>query len=117
MADITGFQRDRDGIFIVKDPSANIRFQLDWTDYLATNSDTIDSAAVTIETHTGDVAPLALPTNAGTDVSVSGGKKVVIRLNAGDSGQTYNIKVAVTLASNDIDVRHFRVLVKEDKLT
>ena len=61
MADITGFQRDRDGIFIVKDPSANTRFQLDWTDYLATNSDTISSAAVTIETHTGDLTPWRCP--------------------------------------------------------
>ena len=67
MADLTGYLRDNKGIYIYKDPDANIKYALDFTNYL-NNGDTIvdngsTSPIVTIGTITGDAAPLTHPTS------------------------------------------------------
>ena len=74
MSEITGFNKDAQGIFIVKDPTANVAYTLDWSEYL-TSGVSINSATVTIQTHTGDSSALAHPTGAGTDVTISAGQK------------------------------------------
>ena len=55
MADLTGYQRDNKGVYIFKDPDANIQYALDFTNYL-NNGDTIvdngsTSPVVTIGTN------------------------------------------------------------------
>ena len=72
MANLTGFKRDNQGAFIEKHPNANLQYGLDFTDYLS-SGDAISSATVAIETITGDSAPLALPTDASTDVVIASG--------------------------------------------
>ena len=115
MANITGFNKDSKGIFIVKDPTANVAYTLDWTEYLPTGQ-TISSATVTIGTVSGDLAPLALPTDASTDVTIVSNTKVKIRLNAGSSGNVYPIACTVVTDGGDTDTRRFRVVVKENNL-
>jgi|TARA_B100000424_G_scaffold240961_1_gene208769 hypothetical protein len=115
MANLTGFRTDVDGLFAVKDPSANIQFGLDFTDYLQTN-DYITSASVTISTITGDSSPLALPTDAATDVSISNQKVVNVRLNGGSVQNVYTIKVTIVTNAGDTDARSFRIKVAEKKL-
>ena len=63
MSEITGFNKDSQGIFIVKDPTANVAYTLDWSEYL-TSGVSITSAVVTIQTHSGDTSALAHPTSA-----------------------------------------------------
>jgi hypothetical protein len=121
---LTGFQKDQQGIFIVKDPDANIEYALDFVDYLNTG-DSLSTSTVTIGTITGDAAPLAFPTagyanqqlrtNAGADVSISG-TKVILRVSAGTAGNIYPIEVKITTADGDTDSRHFRIVVKDKGL-
>ena len=63
MANLTGFKTDAKGLYIEKAASANIKYGVDFTDYLTTG-DAISSASVAIESISGDSSPLALPTNA-----------------------------------------------------
>lgn len=115
MANITGFNKDAKGIFIVKDPTANVQYTLDWTNYLQTGA-VISSTSVTIQTISGDTAPLALPTDASTDVSIVSSKKVKIRLNAGSTGNVYQVACTIVTDGGDTDTRRFRVVVKENNL-
>ena len=79
MANLTGYKRDNTSLYIAKDPDSNIQYGLDFTDYL-NSGDTISSASTTISTVSGDSAPLAFPTNMATDVYITGGVLVNIRL-------------------------------------
>ncbi|MAG25900.1 hypothetical protein CMI47_10015 [Candidatus Pacearchaeota archaeon] len=115
MANLTGFRRDNDGLFATKDPSSNIQWGLDFTDYLA-SGDSISSASATISTVTGDSTPLDFPTNMATDVYITGGKLVSIRLEAGSVQNVYTIKVTIVTAQGDTDARSFRVIVQEKTL-
>ena len=114
MANLTGFKKDQDGLYIDKSPSSNIQYGLDFTDYLNTG-DSLSSVTVTIGTITGDAAPLAFPTNAGTDVSISG-TKAILRVSAGTAGNIYPIEVKIVTADGDTDSRHFRLIVKNKEL-
>ena len=109
MANLTGFKSDNKGLYITKDSQANVKYGMDWTDYLNTG-DSLSSAVATIETISGDSAPLALPTDASTDVTITG-KIVSIRLNGGTDGNVYNVRVKIVTANGDTDARHFRVVV------
>lgn len=114
MSDLTGFKRDNDGLFIEKDPSANIQYGLNWVDYLQTG-DSLATASVSIETITGDATPLAFPTGAGTDVTISSAL-VSIRLEGGTAPNIYTVKCTITTANGDTDARSFRVVIKEKVL-
>lgn len=111
---LTGFQRDQQGIFIDKDPDANITYALGFVDYLQAG-DSLTSATVTLGTISGDSAPLAFPTGAGTDVSISG-TKVILRVNAGTAGNIYPVEVKIVTNDGDTDARHFRIVVKNKEL-
>ncbi len=114
MANLTGFKRDNKGIFIEKDPTAKIVYGLDFTDYLV-SGDAVASAVATIETISGDSSPLALPTDASTDVFINS-NLVSVRLHNGTSGSVYNVAIKITTNNGDIDSRHFRVVVKDKQL-
>ena len=109
MANLTGFKSDNEGLFIQKDSQANVVYGLDWTDWLP-SGDGLSSAVVTIETISGDASPLALPTDASTDVTITGAL-VNIRLNAGTDGNVYNVRVKVVTSDGNTDARHFRIVV------
>ena len=115
MANITGFEKNRDGIFIEKDPTANVAYTLDWSQYLPTNT-IISSTTITIETITGDSSPLQHPTNAATDVTIISDTKVRIRVEGGSDGNVYDIACQITTDGGDVDTRHFKVVVKERNL-
>ena len=116
MSEITGFNKDSQGIFIVKDPTANVAYTLDWSEYL-TSGVSITSAVVTIQTHSGDTSALAQPTSAGTDINISSGTKVSMRFHNGEAGKVYNIATKVVTDAGDTDTRHFRVVVKDAVLS
>ena len=109
MANLTGFRRDNKGAFIEKHPNANVQYGVDFTDYL-NSGDAISAAAVSIETISGDSSPIALPTDASTDVVVAGAL-VNVRLNGGTTGNEYNIDVQITTTNGDTDSRRFRIIV------
>lgn len=114
MSDLTGFKRDNDGLYIEKDPDSNIQYGLNWVDYLQ-SGDSLSTASVSIETISGDATPLALPTDAATDVTINSAL-VSIRLEGGSVPNIYTVKCTITTANGDTDARSFRVVVKEKTL-
>jgi hypothetical protein len=115
MANLTGFRSDRDGIYATKDPDSNIQYGLDFTDYLNAG-DSVATATVSISTVSGDASPLALPTDANTDVNISGGTVVNVRLTGGSIQNVYTIKVTIVTSQGDTDARSFRIICQEKKL-
>lgn len=115
MSNLTGFKRDNNGLYVEKDKDANVQYGLDFTDYL-NSGDSVSSATVTISTISGDATPLAFPTNAATDVLITGGVLVNIRLEGGSNGNIYTIKCVITTSQGDTDARSFRIVVKEKVL-
>ena len=114
MANLTGFRKDLKGAFIEKAAGANIKYGVDWTDYLS-SGDAISSASVAIETISGDSSALALPTDASTDVVIAGAL-VNIRLNGGSAGNIYNVDVTIVTSNGDTDVRRFRIIITDKHL-
>lgn len=115
MANLTGFKRDNDGLYIEKDPASNIQYGLDFTDYL-NSGDTVTAATTTLEAITGDLAPLAFPTNSATDVYITGGNLVNIRVEGGTVDNIYTVKTTITTQQGDTDARSFRIIIKEKVL-
>ena len=111
MANLTGFKSDNKALFIEKDSDANIKYGMDFTDYLNAG-DGLATATVTITSPTGDSDPVAFPTSAGTDTSIAGAV-VSVRLTGGTDGNNYNIKIKVTTSAGDTDSRSFRIFVKD----
>lgn len=114
MANLTGFLRDNKGAYITKDPDANVIYGVDWADYLNAG-DSLSTATVTIQAISGDSAPLAHPSAASTDVSISG-TQVNIRLNAGTASKEYTIDCKVVTTGGDTDSRRFRIIVQRKHL-
>jgi hypothetical protein len=110
MANLTGFKRDNNGAYIEKHPDANIQYGVDFTDYL-NSGDGVASAAITIQTITGDSSPLRFPTNAATDVIITGAAVVGIRLIGGTTDNIYNVDVKIVTEDGDTDSRRFRVII------
>ena len=119
MADLTGFKKDNTGIYIYKDPDANIQYALDFTNYLNTGDTILDDSTgeptVTLGTISGDASPLAFPTSHATDVSATT-TKVTFRVNAGTAGNVYPVEVKIVTSAGDTDVRHFRIICKDKGL-
>ncbi len=113
MANLTGAKKDNTGLYFVKDSTANVKYGLDFTDYLSAN-DSLSTATVTISTISGDASPLAFPTNAATNVTIAGAL-VSIRLRNGTNNNIYTVTCTVTTANGDTDTRRFRIKI-EDRL-
>tara|TARA_Y100000310_G_scaffold303795_1_gene342417 strand:+ start:3078 stop:3440 length:363 start_codon:yes stop_codon:yes gene_type:complete len=119
MSDLTGFLRDHNGIYIIKDPDANIEYALDFTNYLNTGDTILDDSTgeptVTLGTISGDASPLAFPTSHAVDVSATT-TKVTFRVNAGTAGNVYPVEVKIVTSAGDTDSRHFRIICKDKGL-
>ena len=115
MANLTGFKRDNDGLYILKDKDSNIQYGLDFTDYLTTGDSITGTPVVTITAPTGDSDPVTFPTDNATDVIVTSGL-VNIRLTGGTDGNIYNVACKITTSLGDTDVRHFRIIVGDKTL-
>lgn len=115
MANLTGFKRDNKGAYIEKHPAANIQYGVDFTDYL-NSGDGVASAVITIESIANDSTPLKFPTNAATDVVITGAAVVGIRLSGGTSGNIYNVDCKIVTEDGDTDSRRFRVVIGDKHL-
>lgn len=119
MSDLTGFLRDNIGIYIIKDPDANIQYAIDFTNYLNTGDTILDDSTgeptVTLGTISGDASPLAFPTSHATDVTATT-TQVTFRVNAGTAGNVYPIEVKIVTSAGDTDSRHFRIICEDKQL-
>jgi hypothetical protein len=109
MATLTGFQQDRVGHFIEKDPYAILDYTLDWTNWMP-SGDTISSITVTAETISGDAAPLAIDSSTNTTVLVTA------NISGGTAGNIYNVEYKIVTTNGLRDSRNFRIKVVERQI-
>ena len=109
MATLTGFQQDRVGHFIEKDPYAVLDYSLDWTNWMP-SSDTITSITVTAETISGDSAPLTIDSSTNTDYIATA------NISGGTAGNIYNVEYKITTTNGLKDSRNFRIKVVERQI-
>lgn len=109
MATLTGFQQDRVGHFIEKDPYAVLDYSLDWTNWLP-SGDTISAHTITAETISGDSAPLAVDSSTNTDFIATA------NISGGTVGNIYNVEYKITTTNGLKDSRNFRIKVVERQI-
>ena len=119
MADLTGYLRDNKGIYIFKDPDANIEYAINFENYLKSGDTILDDSTgeptVTLGTIADASSPLAFPTSHATDVTATT-TKVTFRVNAGTAGNVYPVEVKIVTSAGDTDSRHFRIICKDKGL-
>jgi len=106
MATLTGFQQDRQGTYIEKDPYAVLDYSLDWENWMP-SGEVISSITVTAETISGDSAPLTIDSSTNTDYIVTA------NISAGTAGNIYNVEYRIVTTNGLQDSRNFRIKVLE----
>lgn len=106
MATLTGYQQDRVGVYIEKDPYAVLDYTLDWTNWMPTG-ETISSITVNVETISGDATPLAIDSSTNTDYLVTA------FISAGTAGNIYNVEYRIVTSGSKQDSRNIRIKVAE----
>lgn len=102
---ITGFERDQQGVWIEKDPEAELIYTLDWSEWLPTG-DTVSAVSWTIQARANDPAPLVKGT-----AGVQSGTKTYVELTGGQVTKVYTVTAEITTTDGLIDRRSFRVKV------
>lgn len=103
----TGYEKDNQGSWILKDTQAVISYSMDWTDWLL-GTDTIATVAYTLQVRANDPAPLVK-----IDSSVSQGKITYVQVSGGQAGKIYTVTAKVTTVAGVVDRRSFRIKVEE----
>lgn len=103
----TGFNTDRVGAYINKDPQSTLDYNIDWSDWMTTG-DEINTSTWTISTITGDSSPLSTTSNSFSAAL----DQTTIYLTAGSDGSNYTVTNTITTTDGLTDERYFRVFVK-----
>lgn len=106
---VTGFMRDVQGVYIEKDPEAELVYTLDWTDWLL-SGDSVQAVTYSVAP-TADVNDIDI-----MDSGINVGVYTYVKLNKGIVNQVYTIAAEVTTANGLVDRRNFRVKVKNRSL-
>ena len=104
MPSLTGFQEDRVGVYIEKDPYAVLDYTLDWTNWMP-DGDTITSFPDPIIT--GDDSSLTLDSTSNTNYIATA------FISGGTAGNIYNVEYRIVTANGLKDSRNFRIKVLE----
>ena len=105
----SGFKKDVQGTYIVKDPGAIITYTVDWTDWLPTTSN-ISTSTWTTSTVTGDSGNALAKVSDGIRAD---NKNTYIEVQKGTDGNTYVAKNTVVTTDGTTDVRRFRIRVQD----
>ena len=105
----SGFKKDVQGTYIVKDPGSVIVYTIDWSEWLPTNSN-ISTSSWTLSTVTGDGANALATVSDGITFA---NKHTYIEVQRGTDGNTYIAKNTVVTSDGTTDVRRFRIRVQD----
>lgn len=103
---ITGFLRDTEGSYILKDPEAQLVYTLDWSQWLPT-ADTVTAVDHSLQVRANDPAPLVEVSEG-----IVSGNKTYIELSGGQVGKTYRVTAEITTNDGNTDRRYFRIKVE-----
>ena len=104
---ISGYQQDNLGAWIAKDPTAQLKYSLDWASWLGT-SDTIITVTHTLQVRANDPQPLV---KVGDGISETQ-KVTYVEIRGGQVGKVYTITTRVTTQDGLTDSRSFRIKVE-----
>lgn len=107
MTTITGYQQDKEGVWIAKDRLARLTYSIDWSEWLPTGA-SISSVSYTLTNPTYNPTPMVINSSG-----VSSGNLTYAVLSAGTKGKIYTVTAAITLDSGQTDRRAFRVKVED----
>lgn len=102
----TGFEQDTQGIWISKDPEAQLVYSFDWTEWLPTG-DSVSTVSYTVQARANDPAPVVRESQG-----VQSGTITYVELSGGQVGKVYTITAEVTTTDGLIDRRNFRVKIE-----
>jgi hypothetical protein len=101
-----GFEKTAYGLYIDKDPQAQLIYALDWRDWL-TDGDTLVSAEFTVNARKNDPNPVRIVSEGIQDTVTW------VELAGGQEHKTYVIDVLIETENEQRDSRDFRVTVKQ----
>lgn len=104
--DKTGYLRDAQGIYIVKDPEAELVYTFDWSEWLPVNN-TISTVNYTLQVRANDPEPLIRVSQG-----VQGGNKTYVELSGGQVGKVYTVTAEIATNNSAVDRRNFRIKVE-----
>jgi hypothetical protein len=102
----TGYLRDAQGIYILKDPEAVLIYTFDWSEWLPQSS-SIVAVNYTLQVRANDPEPLVRVSQG-----VQGGVKTYVELSGGQVGKVYTVTAEITTEDDSVDRRNFRVRVE-----
>jgi len=105
MTTLTGFEQDRDGVFIRKSPTDVLDYSVDWTDWLPAGN-TVSTSTFTVSTISGDTSPLTI------DSQSNSGTKSTVFLSGGSDDSVYTVTCTITTTNTLTVARQFRILVE-----
>jgi hypothetical protein len=106
MTIITGYKQDNTGSWISKDPSAQLVYTMDWTDWLPPG-DLIDTATYSLQVRANDPQPLVKISSG-----IQDGTHTYVEVSGGGTSKTYTVSCLITTQNNLTDTRYFRIKVE-----
>lgn len=106
MTTITGYQQDKEGVWIPKDRLATLTYSMDWSQWLPTGT-TISAVTYTLTNPAYNPTPLVINSSG-----VSGGNTTYAVLSAGTLNKIYTVTAQITLDNAQTDRRAFRVKIE-----
>jgi hypothetical protein len=107
MSTITGYQQDKEGVWIPKDRLATLTYSMDWSEWLPQGA-TVSTVAYTLTNPQYNPTPLTIASSG-----VQSGTVTYAVLSAGTKGKIYTVTAQITLDSGQTDRRSFRVRVED----
>lgn len=102
----TGYERDNQGVWIYKDPNAQLVYSMDWSQWLP-EGDTLSTATYTLQVRANDPAPLVKISQG-----VQSGTISYVELSGGQVGKIYTVTATINTQDGLVDRRNFRIRVE-----
>lgn len=105
MSTITGYKQDKEGVYIDKDPEAQLTYTMEWNQWLPTGAN-LQSVTYTENSRANDPAPITIESSG-----IANTTQTYVELAGGSVGKVYTITADITLDSGQTDRRAFKVRV------
>lgn len=103
----TGYERDTQGSWISKDPSAQLIYSMDWSEWLPTG-DALASVSYSLQVRANDPAPLVKESSGLAESNTW----TYVELSGGQVGKVYTVTASIVTDSGLEDRRNFRIKVE-----
>lgn len=105
MATITGYQQDKEGVYIIKDRLAELTYTMDWSQWLPAGT-TVSTVVYTLTNPTYNPQPLTIEAQGVQSATT------FVTLAGGTVNKIYTVTAQITLDNTETDRRSFRVKIE-----